>query len=569
MFLKSLSIISGSKVKREILFRKGINLIVDESEGQITGNNIGKTTVLKLIDFCLGAEKKHIWEDPESKKEVYSLVKNFLIDNNVVIVLELSPDLNGSDTDDIIIHRNFLSRSKIIRKINDQEYTEDEFEPKLKELIFKDVETEKPSFRQIISHNIRYKDLSLNNTLKTLDGYTADTEYETLYLYLLGCDFRKGNDKQLIVQKLKQEESFKRRLEKIQTKSAYEAALSIINTEIDNLKERKSNLNLNKEFEKQLNELNQVKYSINQISSSINKLSIRKDIIVESKAELNQQVTKIDLDQLELIYEQASDKIGELQKSFEDLVDYHNKMIKERIAFVGEELPKIERGLNTLNSQLSEELRKEEQLSNSISKTDSFQELEDLISKMNTKFQRKGEYENKLESIVEVETIINELKVELKEINEILFSDDFEKIVKNQINKFNKYFSAISNSLYNEQYALKYDIKTNRQGQRVYKFSAFNTNFSSGKKQGEISCFDMAYINFARENNIPSLSFLLNDKKELMHDNQLIKIARLAKKQNIQFVASILKDKLPAELNNEEYFVVRLSEKDKLFRIER
>jgi len=556
-------------VKREILFRKGINLIVDESEGQITGNNIGKTTVLKLIDFCLGAEKKHIWEDPESKKEVYSLVKNFLIDNNVVIVLELSPDLNGSDTDDIIIHRNFLSRSKIIRKINDQEYTEDEFEPKLKELIFKDVETEKPSFRQIISHNIRYKDLSLNNTLKTLDGYTADTEYETLYLYLLGCDFRKGNDKQLIVQKLKQEESFKRRLEKIQTKSAYEAALSIINTEIDNLKERKSNLNLNKEFEKQLNELNQVKYSINQISSSINKLSIRKDIIVESKAELNQQVTKIDLDQLELIYEQASDKIGELQKSFEDLVDYHNKMIKERIAFVGEELPKIERGLNTLNSQLSEELRKEEQLSNSISKTDSFQELEDLISKMNTKFQRKGEYENKLESIVEVETIINELKVELKEINEILFSDDFEKIVKNQINKFNKYFSAISNSLYNEQYALKYDIKTNRQGQRVYKFSAFNTNFSSGKKQGEISCFDMAYINFARENNIPSLSFLLNDKKELMHDNQLIKIARLAKKQNIQFVASILKDKLPAELNNEEYFVVRLSEKDKLFRIER
>lgn len=556
-------------MKREILFRKGINLIVDESEGQITGNNIGKTTVLKLIDFCLGAEKKHIWEDPESKKEVYSLVKNFLIDNNVVIVLELSPDLNGSDTDDIIIHRNFLSRSKIIRKINDQEYTEDEFEPKLKELIFKDVETEKPSFRQIISHNIRYKDLSLNNTLKTLDGYTADTEYETLYLYLLGCDFRKGNDKQLIVQKLKQEESFKRRLEKIQTKSAYEAALSIINTEIDNLKERKSNLNLNKEFEKQLNELNQVKYSINQISSSINKLSIRKDIIVESKAELNQQVTKIDLDQLELIYEQASDKIGELQKSFEDLVDYHNKMIKERIAFVGEELPKIERGLNTLNSQLSEELRKEEQLSNSISKTDSFQELEDLISKMNTKFQRKGEYENKLESIVEVETIINELKVELKEINEILFSDDFEKIVKNQINKFNKYFSAISNSLYNEQYALKYDIKTNRQGQRVYKFSAFNTNFSSGKKQGEISCFDMAYINFARENNIPSLSFLLNDKKELMHDNQLIKIARLAKKQNIQFVASILKDKLPAELNNEEYFVVRLSEKDKLFRIER
>jgi hypothetical protein len=38
--------------------------------------------------------------------------------------------------------------------------------------------------------------------------------------------------------------------------------------------------------------------------------------------------------------------------------------------------------------------------------------------------------------------------------------------------------------------------------------------------------------------------------------------------QNIQFVASILKDKLPPELNQEEYFVVKLSQDDKLFRIE-
>ncbi|WP_407267705.1 hypothetical protein [Tenacibaculum maritimum] len=36
-------------------------------------------------------------------------------------------------------------------------------------------------------------------------------------------------------------------------------------------------------------------------------------------------------------------------------------------------------------------------------------------------------------------------------------------------------------------------MKKNKKGQRVYKFSAFNLNFSSGKKQGEISCFDIAY----------------------------------------------------------------------------
>jgi len=64
------------------------------------------------------------------------------------------------------------------------------------------------------------------------------------------------------------------------------------------------------------------------------------------------------------------------------------------------------------------------------------------------------------------------------------------------------------------------------------------------------------------------MHFILNDKKELMHDNQLIKIANLVNDKGIQFVASILNDKLPEELNKQEYFIVELSEDNKLFKIE-
>ena len=154
-------------------------------------------------------------------------------------------------------------------------------------------------------------------------------------------------------------------------------------------------------------------------------------------------------------------------------------------------------------------------------------------------------------------------------IDNELFSDDFEATVKLQLNKFNQYFASTSDLLYGEQYALKYDKVTNKKRQRLYKFSAFNTNIGSGKKQGEISCFDIAYTFFADEENIPCMHFLLNDKKELMHDNQLVKIAELANRNNIQFVASILKDKLPDKLNNEEHFILKLSEDNKLFRIEK
>ncbi|MBN2266879.1 MAG: hypothetical protein JW725_00865, partial [Candidatus Babeliaceae bacterium] len=133
----------------------------------------------------------------------YKLVKDFLIDNKVLIALVLSADLDKG-TEDIIVERNFLSRKEIRRRINGFELTEDEFEAKLSNLIFPGHLSSKPTFRQIISHNIRYKDESINNTLKTLDTYTSDAEYETLYLFLFGCEFTKGNSKQEILTKIKQ-----------------------------------------------------------------------------------------------------------------------------------------------------------------------------------------------------------------------------------------------------------------------------------------------------------------------------------------------------------------------------
>ena len=186
MFLKSLTISTDTEVIRAIACKKGMNLIIDESKGDVTGNNIGKTTVLKLVDFCFGAKPKIIYEDPESRKEINKPVKDFLIEKEVLITLLLTPNLDDETAEVVTIERNFLARKKHIRRINGVQCTEDEFESKLTSIFFPEHTASKPSFRQIISHNIRYKDLSVTQTLKTLDKYTSDAEYETLYLYLLG-----------------------------------------------------------------------------------------------------------------------------------------------------------------------------------------------------------------------------------------------------------------------------------------------------------------------------------------------------------------------------------------------
>ena len=572
MFIKKLIISTPRKVIRNIEFHKGLNLIVDDTptiNTQLTGNNVGKTTVLKLIDFCLGGEASEIYTDFEDKKSVYEDVKNFLIEQEVLITLILTEDLDSvNKSKQIIIERNFLPRSRAIRNINGEPILEKDFENKLMSLLIPNQKSEKPTFRQIISHNIRYKDENINNTLKTLSKYTSDSEYETLYLFLLGCNFNNGAKRQAILTKLKQEENYKNRLEKNQSKESYEIALTILDDEILELDNKKKTFNINENFEKDLDKLNKIKYRINKISSEVVKLGIRKDLIEEAKENIENSTTNIDLKQLKELYDEAKLNVSGIQKTFEDLVSYHNTMIVEKLKFITEDLPSLNEKIKLENIELNKLLEEEKTMSEKIAKSDSFEELEKTITNINEKYRLKGEYENTISYINEVEENIKRLKNELSNIDNYLFSNEFKELLKLQIKKFNKFFSTVSNELYGESYVLGFSEETNKKNQTIYKFSSFNLNISSGKKQGEILCFDLAYILFADSEKIPCLHFLLNDKKELMHDNQLLKVADFVKKNNIQLIISILKDKLPENLVDKSNIIIELSQNKKLFRIE-
>lgn len=573
MFLKSLTITrDGGAVIRDLSFHIGLNLIVDETpviSGKETGNNVGKTTVLKLIDFCLGGKAKGIYTDHENRRNEYKLVKDFLINHRVLVSLVLKEDIAHEESKEVLIERNFLTRKDKIQRIDGDNKTDDEFEETLTSLLFPGHYGNKPTFRQIIAHNIRYKDVSINNTLKNLDSFTRDDEYETLYLFLFGCDFEQGYTKQDLRSQIDIEEKFKKRLESEQTKSAYETALALLQTEIEELERRKASLNLNPNFESDLDKLNKIKYQVNVATFEISRLTLRKDLITEAKKEMESGRSTIDVQQLKQIYQQATSLVNGIQKTFQDLHDFHNKMVESKIKFIAQDLPNIDTEITAKREHLNRLVIEEAKLSVAITRTDSFDMLEQLIVELNAKHHIKGEYENTLRQLNTVESKLADLNGKLATIDNELFSDEFSLKVKDQINKFNRHFSAVSYDLYGERYALKPDTKIVK-GRRLYEFTPFDlNNFSSGKKQGEIACFDIAYTLFGDDENIPCMHFLLNDKKELMHDNQLIKIASLVNSKGIQFVTSILKDKLPAELNKDEYVVVKLSQKDKLFRIER
>lgn len=566
MYIRRLKITNSNGLIRDIHFHNGLNLIVDNTPSDNytdTGNSVGKTTVLRLVDFCLGKDPKSIYTDPSDSNSIDENVKNFLVKTNVIIELALT---SNWEKDDIVICRNFSPNKRAVRTINGVQYKAEDFDSALGEHLL-GLTITKPSFRQIISHNIRYSELALANVLKTVNPYTKDTEYESLYLFMFGCQIDDTDRRQELLDKIKAENAFKRRLEKSNNKSTYRTLLGLIESKIEELEAKKANLNVNPEFESLISQLNDIKCQINVLNIDIATLKLRESTILETQKEIEAQHSNVDVEQLATLYNEAKALIPEIQKSFEDLLNYHNKMVASRSRFVAITLPAINKQINEKQGELKRLLLKEEELSRLVTKSDTYESLESLISEMNSEYQKKGEYENQIKQIELVEKAITEAQEAIRHIDEDLFSESYQSRVQSAIDNFNVLFSSISKKLYDEEYVLKVDkIPCKGTSGYLYKFSAFNANLSSGKKMGEISCFDIAYTMYANKFHIPCLNFLLTDKKELMSDNQLLAIAEVVEHENIQFVASILRDKLPEELQDSKYYIVELSEYDKLFK---
>lgn len=566
MYIKRLKITNNDGLIRDIQFHNGLNLIVDDTPSDThtdTGNSVGKTTVLRLVDFCLGKDPKSIYTDPSDSKSLDENVKKFLIETNVLVELTLTKNW---EKDDIIICRNFQTNKKATRTINGIQYNAEDFESALCDNLL-GLTITKPSFRQIISHNIRYSEFALTNVLKTVHPYTKDTEYESLYLFMFGCQIEETDRRQELLDKIKTEKAFKKRLEKSNNKSTYRTLLGLTDAKIEELEKKKNSLGINPDFEVLISQLNDIRCQINILNIDIATLKLKESTIVETQKEIEAQHSDIDTSQLETLYREAKALIPDLQKSFEELVDYHNKMVVSRSRFVSIALPGIRQQINDKQSKLRGLLSKEEEMSKLVTKSETYESLEDLITEMNKEYQKKGEYETQIKQIDIVDEAISKAEEAIKQIDDDLFSESFQNRVQEAIDNFNVLFSSISKKLYDEEYVLKVDKVTCKgTGGYIYKFSAFNANLSSGKKMGEISCFDIAYTMYAKKYDIPCLNFLLTDKKELMSDNQLLAIGKVVEEENIQFVASILKDKLPDDLQDKRYYIVELSEHDKLFR---
>ena len=565
MFLKQVIIQNKNSIIRDIHFHKGINLIVDEtpvgSSQQATGNNVGKTTVLRLVDYCFGADGKNIYQDTEFNKQPNTTIENFLKDNEIIITVVLVDNLD-EPKEEVIIRKNFLSRTKKLQEINGENITNDkEFDKALKKEIFNS-DVDKPTFRQIISKNIRDEKNKMTNIVKVLNSFASSEVYEALYLFWLGISTDSHSEKERLSLDKKKEESFQKRLKKEGELSLIEQQLILLNDKIDELNKRKNKFNLNENYAADVDKLNDIKAKLNRSATELSRLEIRKDLINESKEDLEQEYTQINTSQIKSLYEKAKSLISNIQVSFEDTVKFHNDLISEKLEYITKELPEIEQQIRKIKSEIIVLRNDEDALTETLNKSALVEDFEQTILDLNKQFERKGNLEEQKRLWLYSQEKLADIDDNLNKINQGISSKDSQ--IQNRITEFNKYFSVMSNRLYGETYLL-----SSQKNEKGYELIVTNLegNPSTGKKKGQIAAFDFAYIQFADKLDIECLHFIMHDQLETIHDNQLNTIVEVANSINGQYIVPILRDKIPSNIDISEFEILSLSQDDKLFRI--
>lgn len=143
------------------------------------------------------------------------------------------------------------------------------------------------------------------------------------------------------------------------------------------------------------------------------------------------------------------------------------------------------------------------------------------------------------------------------------FNTYLEALNENIQEIFNKYFKKYTFLTHGEQIYLLYNPES-----RKFEFDNIKGNVGDGYKKTDIIALDFAFINYFEEIGINFPRFVVHDKMEIIHKNQIQKIFEIADTLNGQFIVSVLKERIMflGEKYVRDRTILELSENDKFFR---
>lgn len=449
MYLKH--IYTSPETFKKVTFRNGINIIYWKkntlNNKQEPTNNIGKSTFLDLIDFCLCA---HF--DERTSKRLFSALKSWILEKTSVF-LELD-----IWKDNFIIERNFSESNTIKIKINEDDFTEYSLKNAKDILLFK-------SFEEASKGNMSYKDiwfrslmrfflkiskkwvLSFDDPIK-YDGNLELFKLIPIHLYLMNISNLLAIDNADLQSSKKDNNELSIWLVKF-LKGKYgsnfvesaEAHKNDLEIKIKKNKKQLENFKLLWTYESISDDISNLTQEIKDIWYRI---TINQERIKKYKESLFlTDFSDISPTKISRIYAESNELLWwNIKKTLEDAINFRKTIMSSRKEFLDSEIHLLESSLPPLERQIEKLEEQRSGLYKVINNSDWIKDLVSWYNQVEIKIQELSLIESRLTNYYDIQE--KELDIKVKEINldaQIIKS-------KEQINNSQRPFLEVISDIY-------------------------------------------------------------------------------------------------------------------------
>ncbi|HFI6999905.1 TPA: DUF2326 domain-containing protein [Escherichia coli] len=565
MRLNKLIILKNDSLVREVTFKDGLNLIVNKrTSGKDSGNSVGKSTLSRVLDYLFMSSGHDIYHDAEFGKDIPEIVS--LINNNV---LKFSLDFNTVENKKAVVSRIISIDDKNSKYfLNDVEVDKKQYSEFIAQAVF-GLTTDKPSLRNVSHKFIRNTNDKMQKTLNFLHGNTTPDVYDLLYLFLFGFNglplIKKKGD---FNKEIKKQKTYLAAYRNPNRETVLAKMIKPLKKEIAEAERNIKNFDFKDSHDESLKKLSEIQKNISDYSLSYASLNMRVRNIEESILSLKNNITQLVENDLMEIYNSAGIYFnGELKRTYEEMVLFHNDIINNKISFLESELLKKKEEIETVNKKINDLHEQESSLFRTIKEPETLKSINQLFNKLTELRENLASIESNLSRINDTNALIKSLEDSREKL--LLEIELAVQGLEKNIEIFNEFFGDLTKEIYGERYIfdLSFDVD---KGKCNFDISCVTPNSNGGKKKGEITAFDLAYIKFVDKIKLKRPTFVIHDSIEDVDVNQIRDIFFEANNINGQYIVSILSDKFSEDADMKMMMsnsILELSSTNKFFKV--
>lgn len=574
------SIKSNNSNFKTVKFHAGFNVILadrkitDVDDKKNSRNGAGKTTLVEIIHFCLGSnvlkdsifKNKHLagWSfslEIDIGKNIYT-IERFIDKPNKIYIDGKLNELHFELKFDKELGRYYVNKTNFNQYMLGEIYG----------IFFTNNSTVNyPTFRELISYTVRKGIEAYLNPFQYFSRQNSEKK-QICNVFLLNLNLEYATQFQNLNNKTKEIKSLQKTLklaistEKVLSIGELNALLSKLNEKKDELEEQISSFKVHMQYEEISQKANLFTDRLHKLAST---LCLRENLLNKYIENIRINVQEVPLDMIKKVYEEAGVVFGDkLEKSLNDVIDFHKKLIINRKEYLMSEINIRKKEIEAIKDEMEKLDKKRSELLY-ILKTHGALTEQILLQKKYAECLSK--IENIKQNLRKTEEIQNATSLLKIENEELLLKTRQDYSERSEIrNKAIRLFMENTGRLYSEPGCLNIDLNNNG-----YFFSiTMKQARSQGINYMKVFCYDFVIAELGKERNrFPD--FLVHDSTifDGVDERQVSEALKLAlekcNKKKLQYICLMNSDNVPysefsSSFNNEftSNVVLRISDEN-------